>query len=280
MRGIVRSMGLMRRGTSTLCLFLTALAAPAFAQEPAITPLLAQPVLGFEREGDWRPYGATPDYLVGMVKTEGTIEPEAVVIAAKPGAMGALAGVTRFVPVAAYRGQRVRLSARLKSRDVGNLRMLLRVAGPAGMRPRFDNMTDRPITGTTGWRTYDIVMDVPENATEIRHSLFIADGKGVAWGESFRLETVGPDVAVTRPELAGTGGDAWQRSALPVLTASRNRPAMTYDLRPDNGPTRMGFDGAGVMNGHVLPGARDPVPFNPYSSNIYRDYSAQSQRPQ
>ena len=64
-----------------------------------------------------------------------------------------------------FRGRRVRLSGRLRSDGVkGRAGLWMRVDGPARRMIALDNMHDRPVTGTTPWRAYEVVLDVPDAA--------------------------------------------------------------------------------------------------------------------
>jgi len=67
----------------------------------------------------------------------------------------------------------------------------------------FDNMQDRAIKGTTDWRLYEVVLDVPEDATGIASGILLT-GAGEVWLNGARFEVVGPDVAVTGSKNAKT----------------------------------------------------------------------------
>lgn len=70
--------------------------------------------------------------------------------------------------------------------------------------PGFDNMTNRAVTGTTDWKQYSVVLDVPDDAVNIYFGTLV-QGAGNVWADDFKLETVGAEVAVTNkisPEAA------------------------------------------------------------------------------
>jgi len=95
-----------------------------------------------------------------------------------------------------YRGERVRLSAFLRTENVASWAGLwMRVDRPHG-RSEFDNMQDRGIHGTTGWARYDVVLDVPADAASI-HLGAMVDGEGKIWMDDVRLEVVPPRTPVT-----------------------------------------------------------------------------------
>ena len=110
---------------------------------------------------------------------------------------------------APYAWKRVRLSANLKSEAVdswGGLWMRIDDAhhpNPKNGYPSvlaFDNMHDRPIKGTTAWRNYAVVLNVPEGATSISIG-FQLDGPGALWVNGMKLDVVGPEVPVTGKPL-------------------------------------------------------------------------------
>lgn len=95
-----------------------------------------------------------------------------------------------------YRGTRLRLSGYLRTADAERSQMWMRVDGPNHEALAFDNMDSRPVTGTTGWKRYDIVLDVPQTSVDIAFGFFLA-GSGKAWGADFQLDKVGTAVPVT-----------------------------------------------------------------------------------
>ena len=61
----------------------------------------------------------------------------------------------------------------------------------------FDNMQDRPIKGTTGWQRYDVVLDVPKDATGISFGILLA-GTGEVWLNSTKFDFVEAETPVTK----------------------------------------------------------------------------------
>jgi hypothetical protein len=95
-----------------------------------------------------------------------------------------------------YRGKRLRYSAAVRAEGVENSAGLwMRVDGP-GKVLAFDNMNNRPITGTGGWNHYSIALDVADDALEIYFGILLT-GPGQVWMADVRLEEVGPDVPST-----------------------------------------------------------------------------------
>ena len=94
-----------------------------------------------------------------------------------------------------YRGQRLRLSALVRSEDVERWAGLwMRVDGAARASIAFDNMHDRAITGTTDWTRHAVVLDVAEReSTKIAFGVLL-NGSGKLWIADVRIESVGQDV--------------------------------------------------------------------------------------
>lgn len=120
----------------------------------------------------------------------------------------------------AYRGMRVRLSAkvRLDKAGSGQARMWLRVDRTDEKMGAFDNMSDRPITSTT-WTDAKIEADVDFDAKTVNIG-FMSLGGATVWVDAVRFEVIGkatfaPDQEAS-PPLAFT-----QRGRENVVAAAR-----------------------------------------------------------
>ena len=104
-----------------------------------------------------------------------------------------------------YLGKRVRLSGLVKSQEVTEWAGLsVRVDSGRGV-VAFDNMQNRPIKGTTELRHYEVVLDVPKDATGIALGILLT-GPGEVWLNGASFNVVGPEVAVTGSSNAKTPG--------------------------------------------------------------------------
>ena len=116
----------------------------------------------------------------------------------------------RVTDAAGARGRRLRLSASIKSEDVtawAGLWMRVDGAAPANGRGEmlaFDNMQDRPIRGTTDWRQYQVVLDVPEAAENLAFGVLLA-GTGQVWFKNLSVEPVDRSVRVTGSAIPWRG---------------------------------------------------------------------------
>ncbi|MBS1996720.1 MAG: hypothetical protein JSS86_10430 [Cyanobacteria bacterium SZAS LIN-2] len=101
-----------------------------------------------------------------------------------------------------YKGQRLKLSAWTKTRDVeGWAGVWMRVDGPDSAKSSasylsFDNMQDRPITGSTDWTSHDVVLDVPEESTNIAFGVLLC-GVGTVWMDDFEFQVVDSSTPTT-----------------------------------------------------------------------------------
>jgi hypothetical protein len=98
-----------------------------------------------------------------------------------------------------YLDKRVRFSGYVKSKNVVQWAGLwMRIDGKADpSKPlAFDNMQDRPITGTTEWKKFEVVLDVPSNGNLINIGILLA-GTGEVWFSDFKLDIVDKSIPTT-----------------------------------------------------------------------------------
>jgi hypothetical protein len=95
-----------------------------------------------------------------------------------------------------YLGRKVRLSGLVKSEEVLGWAGLWMRVDKEKSPVAFDNMENRAIKGTMGWQRYDVVLDVPKDATAISFGILLA-GSGVVWLNGAKFDVVDADVPVT-----------------------------------------------------------------------------------
>jgi len=96
-----------------------------------------------------------------------------------------------------YLDKRLRLSGYVKSEDIkGWSGIWMRIDAENNQKLEFDNMQDRAIKGTTDWRKYEIVLDVPSNSKTINYGVLLG-GEGKVWFDNFKIEEVDKNVRVT-----------------------------------------------------------------------------------
>lgn len=96
-----------------------------------------------------------------------------------------------------YRGERLQFSAFVKSEDVkGSAGLWMRIDHSSGEVLAFDNMMNRPITGTNGWNHFSVVLDVPVKSEVIAFGILL-HGQGHIWMDELSFKTVDESVPVT-----------------------------------------------------------------------------------
>jgi len=96
-----------------------------------------------------------------------------------------------------YLGKRLQLSGYIKSEDIkGWSGIWMRIDGENNQQLGFDNMQGRAIKGTTDWKKYDIVLDIPSNSKTINYGVLLG-GEGKVWFDNFKIEEVDKNVQLT-----------------------------------------------------------------------------------
>lgn len=150
----------------------------------------------------WLLTGSHPQsYEVGTSPQGGSARGPAAYLRAKESSLG-FGTLMQMIQAADYAGQRVRLSANVRTEDVAKWSSIwMRVDGPRGVDGKapmlaFDNMQARPIQGTTGWQRYEVVLDVAPEAAAIAYGLMVI-GDGAAWMEDVKVEAVPTSIPTT-----------------------------------------------------------------------------------
>jgi hypothetical protein len=160
--------------------------------------LTGSALAGVGAPNGWFVAGSKPaDYEFGTEYVAGSAGKQSAYIKAKAGAVANGFGtLMQTIRADDYVGQRVRLSARMKSENAAGFQLWFRVDGQGKML-RFYNMQDRPILGTTDWKKYEIVLDVPAGSTSLNYGFFLQGGQGKGWADAVTLDPVGKDVPVS-----------------------------------------------------------------------------------
>lgn len=149
----------------------------------------------------WFPAGTQPgDYEMGISEAEDNAGRRFAFVRSgeNPRGFGTLMQVFAADD---YRGKRLRLRAEVKALAVEHWAALwMRVDGrwPTEMLA-FDNMQDRPITGSTEWRQHDVVLDVAPAATQVAFGVLLS-GIGEVRIADVEITPVSNDVAATHSE--------------------------------------------------------------------------------
>jgi hypothetical protein len=125
-----------------------------------------------------------------------------------------------------YAGRRVRFRAFLRTNKVDDWCALwMRADSETHSGIAFDDMSNRRIEGTINWNSYDVVLDIPEDAKALVFGVVLY-GIGQVWIDDCVLEVVGREVSTT--------GEFNPRMKV-------NRHPIPPDLKPE--PMNMDFEG-------------------------------------
>lgn len=99
-----------------------------------------------------------------------------------------------------YRGKRIKFSGFVKTENVQQfVGLWMRIDSASDDILQFDNMGNRPITGTNNWNQYSVVLDVPENSAVISFGVLLS-GPGHVWVDQFSFVEVDKSVESTNLE--------------------------------------------------------------------------------
>jgi hypothetical protein len=104
--------------------------------------------------------------------------------------------VMQIVDAKIYAGKRLRLRASLRSQNVGDWAGLWMRVDKRNTTVAFDNMHSRAIRGTQPWNSYDVVLDVPADATTISFGVLLS-GPGQMEMNQATIEPVAAETKVT-----------------------------------------------------------------------------------
>jgi hypothetical protein len=154
----------------------TIVATLAFAFASTAVPAQALP------EG-WRARGETPEEYKMNRAAEARYKGEfGASIVHDSGSGQGFGNLMQAINAVPFRGNRIALRAWIRTQDADSAQMWLRIDG-ATQTISMDNMDDRPIKGTTPWKEYEIVMNVPESATQLAFGVFLSGKGSVAFDE-------------------------------------------------------------------------------------------------
>ncbi|TAH37295.1 MAG: erythromycin esterase family protein [Planctomycetota bacterium] len=162
---------------------------------------------------------------------------------------------TGTFPVAAARGRSVRFSGWIRTEDLrdGFAGLWWRVDGPTGVLA-FDNMEGRGPKGTSDWARYEIVLDVPPEATNINFGV-IMPGAGASWFDDLEVALDGQPYADW-----STFNGGFESEALALLSpSSGNYAARRVTAQPHGGGACLEIRGAppqGPEPDHVVAAAQ------------------------
>lgn len=153
----------------------------------------------FDLPKGWFKAGDSPSkYEMGIDKGAGSDGKNVATIKSIEKKIGGFGTLMQESKVGKYAGKKIKMSAKVKSENVTEWAGLwLRVDQVGSREPlAFDNMQDRAIKGNSDWKKYEIILDVPENASMLAYGCLLA-GTGQVWFTNVTFEIIGTEVKST-----------------------------------------------------------------------------------
>jgi hypothetical protein len=153
----------------------------------------------FDLPINWHIAGSKPkSYQMGLDKGSGQDGKTAATIKSIDKKIEGFGTLMQSCSADKFHGKRVRMSGYIKSENVVQWAGLwLRVDQQGSTKSlSFDNMSDRPVKGTTGWQKYEIVLDVPATASALAYGALLS-GTGQIWFDNITFEIVDNSVKTT-----------------------------------------------------------------------------------
>jgi len=154
-------------------------------------------LFSFDMPKDWFAAGSDPkSYDMGIDKGAGQDGKNAATIKSTAKKIKGFGTLMQDCLPDKYLGKRVRMSGYMKSQNVDDWAGFWFRVDQAGSDQSlaFDNMQDRAIKGTTDWKKYEIVLDVPLKASNLAYGALLA-GTGQIWFSNITFEIVDNSVA-------------------------------------------------------------------------------------
>lgn len=149
-------------------------------------------LLSFDLPTGWFNAGSKPkSYEMGIDKGAGQDGKNAATIKSIDKEISGFGTLMQQSKPDKYLGKRIKMTGVVKTENVANWAGLwFRVDQEGSKEPlSFDNMHERPIKGTSDWKKYEIVLDVPNNASLIAYGALL-EGTGQIWFDNITIEIV------------------------------------------------------------------------------------------
>ena len=189
------------------------MATMACAQSAPVTRKNLAGILGFERPGSGSLPGGWTGYPPGTVQRESSVVHSghwAVRLDRTHQPGGGLSALTAAIPID-FGGKTIELRGWLKTRNVSGFAGLWIREDAGQSAVEMDNMQNRRLHGTNGWREFSVSVPVAGNADRLLFGALLS-GTGVAWVDGLRLLVDGKPVADAPPPTRSPS------SGIPVAT--------------------------------------------------------------
>ena len=151
-------------------------------------------------QADWMITGSDPNkYKMGIDSSMQHDKQNVMTLKSVDKEISGFGASAQYLKPEQYFGKRVRMTGYMKSKDVADWAGFWCRVDPKDTLKNmlaFDNMEDRPVKGTTGWKKYAIVLDVPGDASNIVFGTLLG-GTGQIWFSNPVFEIVDNSVPTT-----------------------------------------------------------------------------------
>ena len=142
---------------------------------------------------EWFKVGSKPDsYEVDLGNSNVYNGKKSALIESAESEIDGFGTIMQTCSASEYLGKKIRMSGFIKTENVSNWSgMWLRIDSKKSQSPKyFDNMRDRQIKGTTNWKKYEIIMDIPTNSNDMNFGVLL-NGTGKVWIDNISFEIIG-----------------------------------------------------------------------------------------
>lgn len=172
-----------------------------------ITLLLAVAValFSFELPKSWLIAGSKPkSYEMGLEQIDGRQGKNVATIKSLDKKIDGFGTLMQQSKPDKFLGKRIKMTGYLKAENLSDWSGLWLRVDQAGSQQSlsFDNMQDRAIKGSKDWTKYEIVLDVPTNASMLAFGALL-NGSGQIWFDNITFEIVDSSVKPTGSINAG-----------------------------------------------------------------------------
>lgn len=192
----------------------------------------------------WAKAGNKPEsYEMGIQKGAGYRGQHAATIKSIEKEIRGFGTLMQAVHAGQYAGRRIRMSGYVRTENADTAWLWLRVDMVDSTSQKdsvlrimhgLDNMHNRPINGTTDWKKYELVIDLPANASYLLFGGGLS-GTGQMWFDNLSFEVVSNTTPSTAnfPVPAGGQRTAIARDRYQENERNRTRPVSLQPINLD-----------------------------------------------
>ncbi|UGS23211.1 hypothetical protein [Flavobacterium channae] len=163
-----------------------------------LTKVVAQEAETIEKSTEWMARGTKSEsYEMGSVKNKSSNEQEVFTIKSIDKKIDGFGTLMQSGKPDLYLGKTIKMIGYVKSENVKSWAGLwMRIDYYNDKVLAFDNMHPRAIVGTNDWTKYEVVLFVPQDATDFSYGVLL-DGTGQIWFKDIQIEIVDDAVSET-----------------------------------------------------------------------------------